>query len=473
VSADQHGNVVSAGSAEAVAAYDAAVDHLLHFRGEVGESLSQALELDPGFAMAQAMQAYLGVLGTEPDDVASARAALDAFEEEVDLGRLTSRECQHLAAAHALVRGELEVGGGVLRSLVREHPRDALALAVGHQVDFFTADAVALRDRVGGALRGWGAADPHYGQLLGMYAFGLEESGLYGRAQDVGLEALDRDPADVWGVHAVAHTYEMQGQFGAGLTFLDARAAHWQQGNFLNVHNWWHYCLYLLENGESARALDIYDGVLNNADSAGLCMELLDAASLLWRLYLEGDAAGDQSERWAALALSWDAKVAVPTYAFNDMHAVMAYVGADRIADAERLVQAREAYVAQERLDPAVSNVAMTREVGLPVARALVAFGRAEYATAVEELAPIRTRVNRFGGSHAQRDVVQRTLLEAAIRSGQLDLAATLVSERLGINPCSPYAWLKQAAVAAAVGDAASAAAARGRATSLRDGGRV
>ena len=463
MSTDQHGNAVTA-SSEAVTAYDAAIDHLLHFRPQVGDVVGEALALDPGFALAHVFRAYLGVLGTEPDDAATAREGLHQFESSVDSSSLDDRERRHLAAARALVRGDLDEGGGLLRDLARHHPRDPLALAVGQQVDFFTADAPALRDRIGGALSAWGPHDAHYGAILGMYAFGLEESGLYRRAEAVGLEALDLDASDVWAVHAVAHTHEMQGGFGDGLRFLDARAADWQQGNFLNVHNWWHYCLYLLETGDTAQVLAIYDAVLHNARSDGVAMEMLDAAALLWRLYLEGF---DQTERWTALAAAWDAKIAVPYYSFNDMHAVMSYVGAGRIADAERLVAARERYVA-EATDPSVTNVAMTRAVGLPVARSLVAFGRGDYATTVEILAPIRTVLHRFGGSHAQRDAVQRTLLESTLRSGQLDLARLLLSERLGINPCSPYSWLKRAALAEAVGDAAAAAAARDTARTLR-----
>ncbi|HTY72933.1 MAG TPA: tetratricopeptide repeat protein [Actinomycetes bacterium] len=464
VRADAHGNATTVAGVEALEAYDRAVDDLLHFRAAVATSLDAALEADPGFAMGQVAQSYLGVLGTEPDDAAAARASLRTYLSSTTTSSLLPRERAHVAAAQALLAGDLTGGGTVLRELTREHPRDALALAVGHQIDFFTGDAVALRDRVGAALTAWSDDDPHRSLLLGMYAFGLEESGLYSRSQDVALEAVERDERDVWGVHAVAHTLEMQGRFVEGLGYLDGHAAGWQTGNFLSVHNWWHYCLYLLESGDVLRPLEIYDAVLHNAQSANVAMEMLDAAALLWRMLLEGE---DQTARWSVLADAWDAKMVEPYYAFNDMHAVMSYLGAGRMADAERLVDARAAYVA-EATDESVTNLTMTREVGLPVARALVAFAQGRYESTVAELMPIRYSLNRFGGSHAQRDAVQRTLVEAALRSGQHDLARSLLSERLGINPCSPYNWLKQAELFDRLGEAAAAAGARSQASTLR-----
>ena len=109
------------------------------------------------------------------------------------------------------------------------------------------------------------------------------------------------------------------------------------------------------------------------------------------------------------------------------------------------------------------TGVAMTATVGLPVCRSLVHFGAGQYQQAVGELLPIRTRIHEFGGSHAQRDAVERTLLEAAIRAGQLDLAGALVSERLSVRECSTYAWSKRAFLLAAAGDPAGATSAAAR----------
>jgi hypothetical protein len=110
----------------------------------------------------------------------------------------------------------------------------------------------------------------------------------------------------------------------------------------------------------------------------------------------------------------------------------------------------------------------MTARVGLPVCQALVAFGRGDHDRVVDLLYPIRHRINEFGGSHAQRDAVQKTLLEAALRGGRTGIARVLVSERVNVRPCSPYNWLKHAALTESLGDHAAAAVARHQATELR-----
>jgi hypothetical protein len=83
-------------------------------------------------------------------------------------------------------------------------------------------------------------------------------------------------------------------------------------------------------------------------------------------------------------------------------------------------------------------NGSMTRSVGLPVARGLLAFAEGRHDAAVTQLAPVKAIAARAGGSHAQRDLLAQTLLAAAERGGQMALARSLVNERLMLKPRSP-----------------------------------
>ncbi|WP_172387940.1 tetratricopeptide repeat protein [Streptomyces sp. MNP-20] len=441
MSVDRHGQVMTDTGAAAVRHYEKALEDLLFFREEVSGQVGAVLEASPRSAMGHVLRAYLGLLGTEEKDAAEAAAAFTAFRQGVDLGGLSGRERLHTEAASCWLAGDLHRAGRLLGDLVVAHPKDVLALAVGHQIDFFTGNAVLLRDRIGGALAAWDRDDPHYGLLQGMYAFGLEEAGHYTLAEQVGLEAVERNARDVWGIHAVVHALEMQGRHEDGIAYLDARTGAWSAGNYLNVHNWWHYALYLLETGRTDKVLAVYDTALHHDGSAGAAMELLDAAALLWRLYLAG---ADTGGRWPVLAEAWARRGDGPHYAFNDVHAVMAYVGAARTGDAQRLIRERERWLREAGAGP--SNVSMTAEIGLPVCRALVAYGQRRYAEVVDLLLPLRYRFQEFGGSHAQRDALQKTLLEAALHAGQYDLGRALLSERISLRSRCPYnqrAWAR------------------------------
>src|SRR5690606_25592598 len=112
-----------------------------------------------------------------------------------------------------------------LDALLLRWPADLLALAVGHQLDFFVGDARNLRDRPGRTLPQLDPDHPHTGFARGMQAFGLEEAGHYGYAETAGLAAVETNPDDVWAIHAVVHTYEMQGRVDEGIRFLTSRVA--------------------------------------------------------------------------------------------------------------------------------------------------------------------------------------------------------------------------------------------------------
>jgi hypothetical protein len=447
MSVDQSGLAMS-GSPEAVAAFDRAMNHLVRFQAEVVDEAAQTVASDPACAMGAVLNAYLSMLSTERSKVAEAKDALAAVS--ITPAHLLPRERAHLAAAQRWIEGDMAGAGGLLDAISFEDPRDLLALVVGHQIDFFTGNARNLRDRIGRALYAWGSQDPLSGFVHGMYAFGLEECNLYGRAEEMGQQAVDANSDDVWGIHAVVHTYEMQGQIAQGMCFMQARKDDWATGNFLNVHNSWHYALYLLQGGDVARALDVYDRVLHHEGSEDVALELLDASALLWRVHLEGLPVGG---RWQPLAEAWARSLSPGFYPFNDMHAAMAYVGSEDLNRARELVSDLERFV--DVGDKATTGWAMTATVGLPVCRSIVSFATGEYPQVVDELLPIRDRLHEFGGSHAQRDAVERTLLEASIRARRSDVALALVSERLGVREASSYTWSKRAQILAETADRA------------------
>jgi hypothetical protein len=202
--------------------------------------------------------------------------------------------------------------------------------------------------------------------------------------------------------------------------------------------------------------LRLFDGPVYGERSK-VVLDLVDASALLWRLHLRGVDVGD---RWAAVADGWEPVAAEgSSYAFNDAHAVMAFVGAGRPDRVRAVLDAQERAMAAGRGDNAA---AFLREVGAPVARALAAFGEGDHRAAVRLLRPVREAAHRFGGSHAQRDLIDLTLIEAALRVGELALARALAAERAEAKPASPTgpAFLKRALAAAAARDHHRAAAA-------------
>jgi hypothetical protein len=138
-----------------------------------------------------------------------------------------------------------------------------------------------------------------------------------------------------------------------------------------------------------------------------------------------------------------------PWYSFNDMHAVMANVGAGRLGVARELI----IRMRTEADGTNGTNGRMATEIGIPASEAVVAFGESRYDDVIAHLEPIRRRFHHFGGSHAQRDALQRTLLEAALRADRHELARSLTAERLSVRGNANYNWLQRARALRGIGD--------------------
>lgn len=423
---DAQGNPVSGATEAALAEYEAALHGFNVYRGDPVARLDAAVAEAPDFAMAHLLKAHLYALATEPGATAEA-GRIVARARDLPM---TERERGHLAALDRLLAGDWTEAAAALERHSAEHPRDLVALQSGHLMDFYRASAEGLRDRIGRALPDWPEDMPGRSFLLGMHAFGLEECGDYARAEDAGREATEAEPQDAWAHHAVAHVMEMQGRADDGLAWMEAREPHWAgDDSFFQVHNWWHKALYHLDLERGDAALALYDGPIRESRSA-VALDMVDASALLWRICLTGQ---DVGPRWQELASAWDAHADGRLYPFNDWHAAMAYLGAGRDADADRLIAA---YRAAAGDGPETARWA--RRTGLPLIEGFAAFWRADYETAAERLLGARAIVGSFGGSHAQRDVIDWTLTEAAVRGGLRPLGERLARERLALKPHSP-----------------------------------
>jgi len=430
---DSAGHQVTGATADGLAHFETAAHQFRCYIGDPVASVDAALAAAPQMAMAHVLKAYLHLLGTEPLALPVAR---DCLAAAADLAG-TERERGHVAAVRLLTEGRWSAAGRVLEDVSVDYPLDALALQAGHSIDFFRGDSRMLRDRIARALPAWSTSIPGYHALLGMHAFGLEETGDYTQAERQGRKAVELERRDTWAWHAVAHTYEMRNEPREGLAWMSVDTDAWSQDSFLAVHNWWHRAVYHLELGEPDAALQLFDGPVFGKRSS-VVLELIDASALLWRLMLRGVDVGD---RYGAVADNWAPIAAAGTYAFNDMHAMIAFVGADRVKEQQAVLEAQRAVLDGE-LTVAADNLAFTREVGHPATRAIQAFGQGRYAECVELLRPIRHISHRFGGSHAQRDLLDQTLIEASRRAGFDPLTIALVRERVALRPRSPLAAL-------------------------------
>ena len=287
---------------------------------------------------------------------AAGRAALPADE----------REAMHCRAVQHLVNGRWHAAGRVLEDLSIRYPRDLLALQVGHQIDFFTGHSRMLRDRIARAEAHGTSACPATTRCWACYAFGLEETGDYARAEAIGRRArraraarrlgLARGGARDGDAEPAPRRHRLAG----------GNADTWSEGSFFALHNWWHLALFHLGLDEIDEVLELVDAA-RPRHASPVVLDMIDASALLWRLHLRGVDVGN---RWHALAERWSVLAEAGNYAFNDLHAMMAFVGADRQADAARLL-ATQARALQVDGD----NAQFLREVGRAATQAVQAFG--------------------------------------------------------------------------------------------------
>ena len=431
---DCRGLEVSAANAEAVQALDHTVRGYAAMARDTGERLKAALAADGGMVMGHVLKGYFFMLmATKALRGRAVKAAADA---QALAEGASPRERLHLTALAAWAAGRTREALDRWEAILVDHPLDLLAMRLAHHGYFYAGDGQNLRDTVARCLHAWDEDVPDYGFVMGMRAFGLEETHAYDAAIEAGEAAVGLIPENPWAIHAVAHVHEMTDQPAAGIEWIGRHEPGWTGCNNFRNHIWWHRALMRLDRGEYSEALALYDQEITQRDVTEY-LDLINDASLLLRLELHGQDVGD---RWTDLAEDCAEHADDRQLIFLDAHIAAGMAGTDPAAAAAMVERLRTAAEAADLED---DDAQVAAGVGADAAAALVAYKAGDLERVCDLLAPIRYDLHAMGGSHAPRDLWSMVLLEAAIGAGRSNLAHALAAERLCRLPAN--AWTQAA----------------------------
>lgn len=405
-------------SPDLIPRWNAVLRGVLSHAASTGPDLATLLAEKPDFALGQALRGLSCLLLGRAEMVAIAQAAHHAA---LTGASPTAREMAFVQALGDWLAGHPTRATARLQMVIAQHPTDALAMKMVQALHFIMGRPQAMRASVEGVMAAW-VDHPARGYLLGCHAFALEETGEHAQAERIGRAGVALAPDDAWGLHAVAHVYDMTGRAAEGLNWLSTRQESWAHCNNFRFHVWWHRALMHLDLGEHDTALALYDTDIR-AEKTDDYRDISNAASLLSRLELEGVNVGT---RWEELADLSETRAADGCLAFADLHYLLALCGGSRPEAAARLIARMQATrPSGTEADRIIAHP------GLHMAQGLQSFAAGEYSAAWVHLRAGRADLQQIGGSHAQRDVFDRITIEAALRAGYLEAADHLLQDRI------------------------------------------
>jgi tetratricopeptide (TPR) repeat protein len=400
-------------TAGAAAAYNAALRKILLVQSGAEEDLRAAVRADPGFALAHAALALLGHGYGARVDVPRALATATAGATRAG----TDRERGHVATVAAYLRGR----PAAVPAYLRAYPRDALLLSAA-------VPTIAFAGVTSVPQQAWALVEslaPAYGAdwwYAGMLAFVRQEQERWDEAMALCERALAAEPASGHAVHARAHVHYETGDHGAGLSWLDGWLDRLGPRAHHGAHFSWHAALHELALHDAAAVRRRYHRQLAPPRVTGM-RALVDSASLLWRCELTGAWDGPVPIG-AALDAVDPLVLARPGTPFAAWHAAVALAAAGDAAGLARLAR----YAGNGPTEVFTAVVA-------PLADGLRAYVEGRHDDAATALLSIRPRLTALGGSKAQREVIEQTLLHALLGAGRLDEARTLLARLLDRQP--------------------------------------
>lgn len=415
---DRYGLPLSTGSVTARDAYVEGLDLLLTQYPGITGAFDRAVAADPGFAAAHIGRAQGLLLGA---DMPGAREAVAAAESLA--GGITAREASQIAFFRVLLTGRIAPAIAALRAHMAEWPRDALVLNTTANPNGLIGSSGDVGQKASQLALMNGLA-PHYGDdwwFASAHAMAFSEAGQRDAARPRIERSLALRPDSAWVAHSQAHLFYEDGNPRAAGDFLRGWLKTYPSGGVLHGHLHWHQALCELEAGDPTEAFQLYRETVSLEGHSGMARQKLqDAASFLWRWELAGHPRDDAA--WHALHEFAVSRFPNASVAFADLHVVLAQsVAGDGAALDARIQQMAEL----ERDGRYPSGPVMPA-----LARALLAFQRRDFSIAIEILEPLLAQSERVGGSRAQTDLLEFTLLKACVEAGRLEDARRVMGAR-------------------------------------------
>ncbi|MEH0419513.1 hypothetical protein [Streptomyces sp. B21-083] len=314
-----------------------------------------------------------------------------------------------LSAIGSWAAGDLVAARNGFQGIVDTYPGDAVSIYTVHMLDFYLGDAPHMPAPTAKAIEVFAADDPVIGYLNGLHAFALEENGQITAAIERCRIALAHNPDDIYAMHAMVHCLYETGRHDEGARYIREYMRGRDSSTPMRIHIWWHYALFELYADNFQEVLACYRVGIRRKTSLRSA-EDLDAVTLLWRLALVRPSL-DLSAYWRSLYQDWEPYLEESWYLFNDFHAYITYCQVGEYGRADSLMEAVRA-----------RGEAMSEEM-TDIFLGFRSFTTGDYEDAATRLARSFHHAFPMGGSNAQRDVIELTAIEAALRCQNHEVA--------------------------------------------------
>ena len=409
---DRYGLPITTGSTVAAERFQEGMDRLLSYGAGAEESFAAAIEADPGMAVAHAGAALLAV---GVGDAATARAAAGMARETV--AGASRREKQHVEALSAMIGGETARGLALVDEHVAEFPRDALLVNQAGSAIGFAGGADREERRLAFIER----LAPAYGDdwwFQSALAFTYHEVDRFDESRRLSELSLRQYPGNANASHNIAHICLETVDNDAGAAFLEKWMTAYDTRASFHCHLAWHQAMFELQRGGHARALEVFHHHIVGAVNPRLAM--IDGSALLWRFRLAGGPA--EPEAWRRLA-ELASRVSRPGFVFGEIHAALAYAACGDDAALAKICDGLRAL--GDKGHPIAGSVA------LPLVRGIAAYATGDHAAALGHFEPVEADVHRIGGSHAQWEIIEETMIASYFALERYDDALRLIRRRL------------------------------------------